>query len=375
MNKIVISGLLAIFLSSAGYFYFSANNRAPESLSVKLAPAQQGPFTASVSAPGVLIARKKETLASPIAGIVRDHGFSAGLFLRKGTIIASVTLLENEMLQKQQALEFARIDLEILEQHLQQSQELLQAKAISENEFNGLKIRKYKQEKLVENLRRELEFRPVETTFDGMLVEKKFQHGDRIASGTVLCMIVDTASFVVEIDVPQHLMAKIFPGQKVEYTAQIFPGTRYGKVLEIGQVAKQASHQYGIGSSTPPEFTVVASIQRSRSDNFLLGSKIDAHFILQQRSSAVFVPQEAVLFREDTTIVFLSRRGIARKQQVVLGLSNDQFIEILAGVAYGDTIVTVGNLDVQDGIGIQEIGKDTKDDYQKSANRTFLLPP
>ena len=46
---------------------------------------------------------------------------------------------------------------------------------------------------------------------------------------------------------------------------------------------------------------------------------------------------------------FISSNGIAKKQLVQTGLSNDKFIEINNGLTAEDTVITTGNLDVEDG--------------------------
>jgi len=378
MIRIIIIGLLVILLGSAGYFYFFAERQGPAPVPVKLFPVQQGRFTASVLAHGKFIARKKESLASPIAGVVHDKGFMLGQFLSKGSVVASISLLETEMLKKQQDFEFAKIDLEILNEQFQQSEELLHAKAVSEREFKELKIRKYKQEKLVQNLQDELSDKRIRTGFNGVLVEKLFRDGDRVSAGAVLCTIVDPRSFAVEVTVPQHIIADVKVGQRVQYSSETFRGERWGTVLEIARVADKQSSQYGSQygpASAEPEFTVVATIEHSTFENFLLGSKVDARFVLAEKLTAVFVPSEAILYRNDTTAVFIASNGTARRQYVILGLANDRFVEIRNGVHPGDTVITVGNLDVEEGNVINNIEHESDNHQPKPRSRPIFFAP
>ncbi|MHB8338667.1 MAG: efflux RND transporter periplasmic adaptor subunit [Ignavibacteriaceae bacterium] len=349
MKSIIIIGILLIILSSVGYFYFSGDGKNLKPIEVHVTPVQRGTFMASTLGTGKLIARRKEQLVSMISGIVIDKGKSVGQFLPKGTVVAKVRLLEPDLRKKQRDLEYALLDLGILKEQVQQSEDLIKAKAISEVEVKELKIRKYKQEKQVQDLRQEASDYLVQTSFNGMLVAKFFDNGDHISEGTTLATIVDTSSYAVEVLVGQHQILSIKLGQRVQFTSQTFQGERWGKVLEITRSANNSqSNQLGNGE-TEPQFRILANIETLPFDNMFLGSQIDARFIIEVKRQALFIPMEAILYRNDTTMVYILSCGLAQKRIVKPGLSNDQFIEIVDGLTPKDTVVTLGNLDIKDG--------------------------
>ena len=208
---------------------------------VRVEPVRQGKFIASTLGQGKLIARKKEQLVSLIGGVIIDKNLSVGQFLQEGSEIAVLRLLEPELRKKKQELEYALLDLDILKGQVQQSEDLLKVKAISERELKELKIRNYKQEKFVQELREEVSNKPILISLSGLLVEKFFHDGDRVNAGAALAVMVDTSSFAVEILVGQHQIPFIHLGQRVEFSSQTFQGNRLGTVLELPRNCRQYS--------------------------------------------------------------------------------------------------------------------------------------
>jgi hypothetical protein len=62
------------------------------------------------------------------------------------------------------------------------------------------------------------------------------------------------------------------------------------------------------------------------------------------------VPQKAVL---ENSYVFVIEAGKAVKKTVALGLQNTTMIEILDGLAEGDSVVIDGNYGLEDGGAVQ----------------------
>ncbi|MCL4510105.1 MAG: efflux RND transporter periplasmic adaptor subunit [Bacteroidetes bacterium] len=348
MIRTVLIGIVVIALGSAAYFYLSVGRKDAKSIPVKLEPVRCGTFVASVSAEGTIVARRKETLVSPIAGTVHDKGIKVGEHVRKGAIIAYVSLSQEDAVKKKQDYEFARMDLDVLVEQLAGSKQLLKAKAISEQDFKALEIRKLKQEMTVHNLHDDLMSKPARVSFDGILVEKQFNDGDHVSTGASLCTLIDPRSLVVQISVPQHLMADIKLGRPVEYSSDTFQRRLEGKVIELPVIANDKTNQQNGMPGTEPEFSVIAMID-AKSDKFLIGSRVTANFILAVDQEALFVPEDAVLFREGHPVVFVLSSGRAVQKQVKLGLTNDHFVEILSGLGKTDTVVTTGNIDLADG--------------------------
>jgi RND family efflux transporter MFP subunit len=379
MIRTIIIGIVIITLASAGYFYFSVGDKGITPIPVKMEQVRHGKFVSSFSAEGKIVARKRETLVSPNAGIVHDKGMTPGKFLPKGSIVAYVSLPEEEAIKKRQDYELAKIDLDDITEQVNESKKLFEAKAVSLQECRELEVRKLKQEKLVQNLQDDLKDKPVRTRFDGILVEKLFNDGDRVSIGTNLGTVIDPHSLLVQVNVPQHLLSKVKVGQLVEYGTDIYSEMNgekglHGAVIELPNIAnEQGVQQNGIQGSES-EFTITASIQNDEESKLLVGSKVDIEFVLAVKNETLFVPLEAILFRDEKPVVFISSYGHAIRRYVKIGLTNDHFVEIAGGLIEKDTVITSGNIDLENGNPIKDLEHEQNDYHTKSRGGLSIIP-
>ncbi len=155
-------------------------------------------------------------------------------------------------------------------------------------------------------------------------------------------------------DFPQHLIADVKMGQEVEYSSDVFSGKFFGKVIELPVIADQQSTQQSGMAATEPQFTVTATISGFRNTP-LIGSSVEGAFILAVKEKTLFIPEDAVMFRSDRPVVFISSSGHALARVVKLGLTNRNSVEIRSGLTKADTVVTSGNIDLSDGDRITSI--------------------
>ncbi|MBD3289443.1 efflux RND transporter periplasmic adaptor subunit [candidate division KSB1 bacterium] len=365
--KTVFTILIVIFFAAmAYYFYFGDNARNVEPISVEYVEAKKGPFVSSISTTGTIISRKVETVKSTSFGIILDSGFQNRDYVTKGSVIARIRLNDRDFQNKQQQLKLAQIDMKILREQRQQSEELFQAKAISERELKELKIREYKQQVHVNDIKEEMADKEIEASFDGMVVNKKFNHLDRVYNGTELFTLIDSEDISVELPIFQKDITKVHVGQQVIFTSNIFKDVRTGEISEISTITTQSGNQ-NYRQNRATTFNVYSSIHTLADDQILFGSNIDAEIVLGKKDSVISIPLEAILYRNDEKIVFTIADGKATQKEVQTGDYNENVIEIISGLTDGDRVITKGNLDVEDGLAV--ITKDRIDKQDKSYAR------
>ena len=60
----------------------------------------------------------------------------------------------------------------------------------------------------------------------------------------------------------------------------------------------------------------------------------------------ILIPLNAVYITQNNNFVFLNKNNIAKKQEVILGEIQNDFVEILSGLDFGDQIIL--NKNIQD---------------------------
>lgn len=356
--------------------------------------ARKGPFVESVRAEGRLLSKKTEIVRAMQAGILIDRGIANGATVSKAATLAVIQPLEEVRKKKQLELELAELDLALVVEQRLQAEELLQAKAASEREVNELKIRQRRQEAQAQNLREELSEKIVSAPFAGMLVEKRFHHGDRIDAGAELFTLVDTHALIVEAKVHQDDLMKVHVGQPAVLRSEIFQWTHAGKVVEIASMTAQQNNE-SFGASNSSFFNVYVQSDRLAKEELRLGAHIEVEVLLAEKPDAISVPLECVYIeggeeneasqafafnpfsprgysqphgvREKSLgsngatsllrYLFVNENGVARKRAVTTGAANEHAVEVLSGLREGELVIVAAPVAMQEGMPVMVEGR------------------
>lgn len=159
--------------------------------------------------------------------------------------------------------------------------------------------------------------------------------------GSSLMTIANPDSIYTEVLVDEADVATIAVGQRAEIVAIAYPDQAMeGIVRFIANTAKVAPGRQGLS------FTVKIDITDSRGVVLRPGMSCRAEIFTRQDEEVPAVPIRALLFEEDRSAmrtdyyVFVNDNGVARKTRVEVGISDDEYQEIVSGVAIGQQIVT-----------------------------------
>jgi RND family efflux transporter MFP subunit len=365
----IIIGIMLI-VGVSYLFYFSKQARHDDPVYVEYYEVKRGTFVSSISATGKIISRKVETVKATSYGIILDAGYQNLSAVKKNTVIARIRMDERDLQKKQQQLKLAEIDLQLIREQRLQGQELFQAKAISERELKEIKIREYKQEVYVQDINEEIADKEIIASFDGVIMNKKFNHLDRVFNGTELFTLVDIHDICVELLIFQEDISKVSVGQKVILSSNTFNGQRQGIVTEISTLADQSNAQ-NYRQNTAVSFNVYSSINILPEDQILFGSNVDSKVVLDEIANTISVPLEAILYRDAGRVVYIIQNDKAIAKVVETGKYSDDFVEIISGLSEKEKVITRGNLDVENGTKIinQKLGEQKK--RRKSGNQVI----
>jgi RND family efflux transporter MFP subunit len=367
------------------WMFYAEKDHANTPVNVTCIEARKSAFVVSVRAEGRLLSRKTETVRALSAGIIRDEGIANGVRVVKGARLAMIQPLEEVRKKKQIELELAELDLALITEQRLQAEELLQAKAASEREVNELKIRQRRQEAQVQSLREELSEKIVSAPFAGLLVEKRFQHGDRINADAELFTLVDTQTLIIEAKMHQSDLPKVRLGQSAVLRSEIFQRAHVGKVVEIASMTAQQNNE-GLGASNSSFFNVYAQIDGLATEELRLGAHVEVEVILAEKPNTLSVPLECVHIEgaEENEVprsfsfnpfaprgysqlhdgramslgdngaarllrhVFVNDNGVARKRAITTGAANEHAVEVLSGLREEELVIVAAPVEIQD---------------------------
>ena len=164
----------------------------------------------------------------------------------------------------------------------------------------------------------------------GFVIEKNVLEGQRIMAGEALYRIADLSTVWIEGAVFEQDLAAVRTGQRVVAQLEALPGRDFP-----GRVA------YVYPTLNPETRTARVRVELPN-PGFRLKPGMYATFRLTApgRAAALSVPRSAVLSTGERSLVFLKRAdGILEPRAVALGGATDDRVEVLRGLAAGDTVV------------------------------------
>jgi Cu(I)/Ag(I) efflux system membrane fusion protein len=177
----------------------------------------------------------------------------------------------------------------------------------------------------------------IRSPVEGYVVAKNAVAGVAVQPGTVLFEVADLSSVWVNAEIYEQDISRIHVGQKARLELSSFPGeTHAGKVQFIYPVLDAASRTLRLRL----EFK-----NRSDRNGPRLRPGMYGNVLLDLPSTTgLLVPAEAVVDTGETHYLFVAKDGGHFEPRLVkVGARLKDRIEILSGVAEGETIVTTGN--------------------------------
>jgi RND family efflux transporter MFP subunit len=198
----------------------------------------------------------------------------------------------------------------------------------------------------------------IRAPFDGIVVSKDAQVGEMVSPNsagggftrTGIATIVDMNSNEIEVDVNEAYITRVKPGQQVTAILDAYPD------WEIPSRVRTI-----IPSADRQKATVKVRISFLKLDPRILPDMgIKVTFLGDEPSTrdvaaapAILIPQNAVRDDSGKKVVFLIKADKIERRAVTLGGNRGADMEVIAGLAVGDTVVVNGPANLHDGESVQ----------------------
>jgi len=362
---------------------FALKNRAPV---VEVATAQAAGDTTQqtlLNASGYVTPRRRATVAAKITGRVTGVFFDEGNHAKEGQLLATLDdsdarrALDSAVADRDSAKAAIRdyeVQLRYAEIQLHRAQELTNAKVSSQDQLDNAmtaadslkaKIALAKQqvnssESRIREAQQAVDNCTIRAPFSGIIVSKDAQVGEMVSpvsagggfTRTGIATIVDMNSNEVEVDVNEAYIARVQPRQRVDSVLDAYPDWKIPS--HVRTVIPTADRQ---------KATVKVRISFDKLDPRILpdmGVKVSFYGEEEEKKNAAkkkgegpkpvaIVPKSAVRSSGDSAYVLLLKNGKVERRGVKVGNDRGSDVEIMAGVNSGDSVVTHGPENLQDG--------------------------
>lgn len=161
--------------------------------------------------------------------------------------------------------------------------------------------------------------------------------GDRCWVGEKVLMVPDLARLGVQGEVDEADAGLVREGAAVSLRLDAHPDTDVrGKVRSVQRTVQRASQQV-------PLKVARLSVELDAVDPSKMkpGMRVRGHVETGRVPGALAVPHDAVVPTEAGPVVWVPRGSGARRVRVTAGRRNDEWVEVLAGLAEGDAVLRV----------------------------------
>jgi membrane fusion protein (multidrug efflux system) len=295
------------------------------------------------TAVGSARASKGADLAAEIAGVVDTIDFESGQNVAAGTALLRLRPNDDDakLAQLQASADLANVTL------LRDQKQLAAhgvAQATVDSDAANLKVARA----LVGAQEAVMAEKVVRAPFAGRLGVRQVDVGQFVAAGTAIVTLQQLDPMFVDFYLPQQALGQIAVGQKVEVTADAYPGRTFdGVVSSLNAKVDSSSRMLQVRASIP-------NADGALLPGMYLGVAVDSG----EAKSLVTIPLAAVAFNPYGSLVYVLHDGkdaqgkdqqTVKQQFVTTGASRGDQVSILKGIGANDVVVTAGQLKLHNG--------------------------
>lgn len=301
---------------------------------VEIALVERTSLARSSVVTGQLSALRAVGVTSQVAGALLAVHVEEGSRVAEGEVIAELDAreLSAQVRAAEANVAFARSTAE-------RSETLYRTRVVTSVEYERDQSALAAAEASLAQLQTRLGFTKVRAPMAGVVTQRFVQAGDIVGNQTRLFTIADLSMLVTLLPVSELEVPLLRTGAEVPVQVDALGRSVTGRIRRIFPAADSANRLVPVevaiaGNAAPglrPGYTVRATLR------------------LDERTGVLTVPTRAVVGAAGAQSVYVVREGRAERRRVRVGADLDGRMEVVEGLAFGDTVVTTGNALLRDG--------------------------
>lgn len=323
--------ILAVVAAGAGGWYWWNQQTVKKAQPVgQVVSIERGQLVSQVAATGTITPVNMVDVSSKVTGrievvmVQENQGVQAGDVL----IVLDDTRLRAQLAQ-------ARSKLQNTEADFRRSQQLVQAGAVPNQQFDAARMSYEVALAAHDDMASQLEDTVIRAPISGMVIGKPIPAGQTVSPGIsnpmVLMSIADMSIMQINTQVDESDIGKVSVGQKVVFTVDAQPGKTFtGKVALVSNKA--------VIQQNVVYYNVVVDVDNPQN---LLKPSMTARVSIQtgERQNVVIVPLMAIKSVKGQQTVQVKVGEQIEQRPVTLGLVSEDRAEVIKGLEAGEQVV------------------------------------
>ena len=187
---------------------------------------------------------------------------------------------------------------------------------------------------------------PVVSTVSGTVLQAPYTVGDTVTAQSAVYVVGDLSALRVETFVPERFVSSIRHGLRAQIQLESIPGETFlAEIDEVSPVLEPSSRTLRIRLRFIDRQGRIVTDGRIKAGMFATLS-----LVTRTRTNVPVIPRSSVINTYGSWIVFtIDENNIARRNEVELGIENEEQFEVLSGINLGDRVVIQGQNFLSDG--------------------------
>lgn len=296
----------------------------------------------------------KEIEVKPqISGVIDAVYVSIGDRVKEGDPIASISLVPNssEVEQLTSSVNLARINLESARVRYERQKQLYEAKAVSKVDFETVEHEYRTAQENFSSAQHQLSLREkgkktgnniVRSSTSGVIIDLPVKVGTSVMErsgynpGSTVAVLAGTDHYLFRANVPERNIGSLDIGMPVKLTLLAMDSLRIDATIMT--ISAKGELQSGA-----VRFPIEAVFTNDKNSHVIRsGYSAMGEILLHRAENVITLPEKSICFKGDTSYVYLtdSLKRTIWEQDVRLGITDGNKVEILSGVLTTDYVIT-----------------------------------
>lgn len=283
---------------------------------------------------GLILPDEEVQLSFETSGKIVEITFTEGTAVRRGQLLAKVN---DKPLQAQ--LKRLEAQLDLARNRVYRQEQLLKKDAASQEAYEEAKTGLATLEAEIEGVKVNIGLTELRAPFDGVIGLRQVSVGSYATPSSVVARLTKISPLKVEFSVPERYASQIRRGVNMDFTVEGHQTAFHAQVYAVESSIDKDQHVF-----------TARGLYANANRQLLPGQYASILLRKEEIPDALVIPSEAIVPEMGVDKVFCYRSGKAMPVEIKAGIRTAGEVQVLAGLAVGDTIITSGTLQLRMGL-------------------------
>lgn len=312
------------------------NGGKPKSLKAEGYVVTPSAFQDDYTASGSLLPNEEIEIHPEISGRITELNFQEGSHVKKGQVL--VRIYDADIRAQIQKLKAQK---ELQQKIINRQKELLKIGGISQQDFETTQTQITGVDADIAIQEAALRKTLIVAPFDGVIGIRSVSNGAIVSPTTAIATLQQTNSLKMDFTLPEQYRGSVRNNQQVFFTVTGDTSTYTGKIIAIDPGASTATRSIG-----------VRAVISNKQQNLLAGAFAEVRVPMETNTSALMIPTQAIIPTTREKQVAIVKDGKVALQTVNLGVRGNDKVQIIKGLATGDTVILTGLMQLKPGMDV-----------------------